>query len=90
MQYSNLYHQNELADREISGGEFYRIREQRDSRDHPDAQSPTCVPEVTYSVVKKPKKSSRYENTRILSQLLFLNIHHHLAINETARGEKNL
>ena len=88
MQYSNLYHQNELADREISGGEFYRIREQRDSRDHPDAQSPTCVPEVTYSVVKKPKK--RYENTRILSQLLFLNIHHHLAINETARGVKNL
>ena len=90
MQYSNLYHQNELADREISGEEFYRIREQRDSRDHPDAQSPTCVPEVTYSVVKKPKKSSRYENTRILSQLLFLNIHHHIAINETARGEKNL
>ena len=58
LQYSNLYHQNEITailEKEESvsesKGSFLRVRNQKDVLDS------SFPPEVMYSVVKKPKKS---------------------------------
>ena len=58
LQYSNLYHQNEITailekEESVSGskGSFLRVRNQKDVLDS------SFPPEVMYSVVKKPKKS---------------------------------
>ena len=58
LQYSNLYHQNEITailekEENVSEtkGSFFRVGNHKDV---PDSSYP---PEVMYSVVKKPKKS---------------------------------
>ena len=59
LQYSNLYHQNEINEKldinlyqqkQQTGGDVSRC----DGKDH---QQLTFNPEVMYSVIKKPKKS---------------------------------
>ena len=55
-QYSNLYHQNELTEKD-AGGTFHKKPQQSSVLDKKKCESPLPATEVMYSVVKKPKIS---------------------------------